>query len=214
MCTRFISPEAAEVERLWHIGADQPWSGAKVFPRQTGLFLRGGKAPGALDMVIGQFGLIPWFAKQAHLPYATQNARSEEMRNKASFKQAWAKGQRCLIPAASFDEPGWKTGRCVWHSFKRLDGAPWGLAGLWNTWIDKSTGELVESFTMLTINADQHPIMKHMHKPDPRLGPDKQDKRSVIAIERDQVEQWVCGSEEQAELLLQLSNPALFVVES
>jgi hypothetical protein len=36
---------------------------------------------------------------------------------------------------------------------------------------------------MLTLNADAHPIMKRMHKPDPKLGPDQQDKRSVIAIE-------------------------------
>ncbi|MFC3147258.1 hypothetical protein [Piscinibacterium candidicorallinum] len=36
---------------------------------------------------------------------------------------------------------------------------------------------------MLTFNADQHPLMSRMHKPDPKLPPDPQDKRSVIAIE-------------------------------
>lgn len=32
--------------------------------------------------------------------------------------------------------------RCLPHG---ADGNPWGLAGLWNTWIDKATGELIES---------------------------------------------------------------------
>ena len=40
-----------------------------------------------------------------------------------------------------------------------------------------------ESYTMLTINADRHPLMSRMHKPDPEPPADHQDKRSVIPIE-------------------------------
>lgn len=36
---------------------------------------------------------------------------------------------------------------------------------------------------MLTINADSHPLMRRMHKPDPKLPADQQDKRSVVPIE-------------------------------
>ncbi|WP_304306264.1 hypothetical protein [Pseudacidovorax intermedius] len=36
---------------------------------------------------------------------------------------------------------------------------------------------------MLTINADEHPLMTRMHKPDPKLGRDEKDKRSVIPLE-------------------------------
>jgi putative SOS response-associated peptidase YedK len=39
------------------------------------------------------------------------------------------------------------------------------LAGLWNTWIDKETGEVRDNCTMLTLNADGHPLMGRMHKP-------------------------------------------------
>lgn len=39
-----------------------------------------------------------------------------------------------------------------------------GIASLWDTWIDPSTGEVVTSFTMLTVNADDHPVMKQFHK--------------------------------------------------
>jgi len=49
--------------------------------------------------------------------------------------------------------------------------------------IDRSTGEIIESYTMLTVNADAHPLMSRMHKPDPKLPANQQDKRSVVAIE-------------------------------
>lgn len=208
MCNRYISPDEAEIERFWHIGRrNQPkwWKLAEVYPRAQGPFIRTEQdADGKLEtsLVIGQWGLIPWFAKSPKLTYSTNNARSEEVTTKASFKQSWNEGRRCILPAWSFDEPCWETGKNVWWRFKRTDGKPWGLAGLWNTWVDKATGEIVESYTMLTINADDHPIMSRMHRPDPKLPPDQQDKRSVIAIEEANTELWLSGSEKEARLLL------------
>jgi putative SOS response-associated peptidase YedK len=84
------------------------------------------------------------------------------------------------------------------------------LAGLWNTWTDKATGEIVESYTMLTINADHHPLMSRMHKPDPKLPPDQQDKRSVVPIEFADVEQWLCGSNEAAASLVRVPPVEVF----
>jgi hypothetical protein len=126
------------------------------------------------------------------------------------FRDAWRNGQRCIIPAWSFDEPCWETGRNIWWRFRRLDGQPWGLAGLWNTWVDRATGEVVESYTMLTVNADAHPLMSRMHKPDPKLPADQQDKRSVVAIEPADVEQWLQGKADEAAELL--APPALALI--
>ncbi|MEJ8852178.1 hypothetical protein [Variovorax rhizosphaerae] len=47
---------------------------------------------------------------------------------------------------------------------------------------------------MLTLNADAHPLMNRMHKPDPKVGRDEQDKRSVVPIERGDVDQWLEGT--------------------
>lgn len=212
MCTRYVSPEDAAIERSFHIGRNNPprwWRQTEVFPSRPGPFLRA-TAEGEREAVIGQWGLIPWFAKSPKLAYSTCNARSEEMTNKASFKQSWARGQRCIIPAESFDEPNWETGKNVWWRFRRTDGELWGLAGLWNTWVDKETGEMVDSYTMLTINADAHPLMRRMHKPDPKLGPDQQDKRSVIPIESGDVEQWLMGTVGEAQECLKLSPVEVF----
>ncbi len=81
---------------------------------------------------------------------------------------------------------------------------------LWSTWIDKTTGEVVESYTMLTLNADAHPLMSRMHKPDPKLGPDEQDKRSVVPVEMTDVDQWLFGTLEQARELVRLAPAEAF----
>ena len=206
MCNRYTPPSLAAIERAWHIGRQNPapWWDALLFPRGSGPFIRrarGDEASGR-ELVVGQWGLIPWFAKVAKLPYATNNARSEELTSKASYKHPWARGQRCIIPAFDFDEPCWETGKNVWWRFRRADAQPWGLAGLWNTWLDKTTGEVHESYTMLTINADAHPLMSRMHKPDPKLEPNEQDKRSVISIEAADVDRWLSGTPDKVTDLL------------
>ena len=208
MCTRYISPDTAAIERHWHVGRDNAWRGGELFPRSPRAFMRAARhsAEPERELVVGQWGLIPWFAKEARLGYSTVNARFEEITSKPSYKDPWRYGKRCIIPAWSFDEPNWESGRNVWWRFRRMDGTPWGLAGLWNTWTDKTTGESVDSYTMLTINADAHPLMRRMHKPDPKLGPDQQDKRSVVALEPDDVDQWLYAPVEEAAKLVKLTH--------
>jgi putative SOS response-associated peptidase YedK len=93
---------------------------------------------------------------------------------------------------------------------RRADGDPWGLAGLWSTWTDKATDEVHESYTMLTLDADHHPLMNRMHKPDPKLPADQQDKRSVIAIEKGDVDQWLAGTMDEARQLTRLTPVEVF----
>jgi putative SOS response-associated peptidase YedK len=68
----------------------------------------------------------------------------------------------------------------------------------------------VESCTTLTINADAHPLMSRMHKADPTLGPDRQDKRSVVVVERAGWDRWLAGTKEQAIDLLRLAPESVF----
>lgn len=206
MCTRYLSPEEADIERAWAIGSRNPqrWD-REIFPFRLGPFVRRSRVAGgaAAELVVGQWGLIPWFAKVPKVGFSTSNARSEEMATKPSYKAAWARGQRCIIPALAFWEPCWETGRNVWWRFQPADGCLLSLAGLWNTWTDPATGELHESYTMLTINADAHPLMRRMHKPDPKLSPQAQDKRSVIPLALAAVDVWLHGSTHEAQGLLQ-----------
>ncbi|MBS0393516.1 MAG: SOS response-associated peptidase family protein [Proteobacteria bacterium] len=214
MCTKYVSPDDAAIERYWEVRPGGSWSGSEMFPRAEGPFIRRvvGDSEPRRECIVGQWGLIPSFAQEPRVPYSTFNARFEELGQKASYKVPWARGQRCLIPATSFDEPCWETGRNVWWRFARRDGAPWGLAGLWNAWVDRATGEVHESYTMLTVNADAHPLMRRLHKPDPKYGPDEQDKRSVVAIAAADVDRWLHGSREEAAALV--VPPALELIEA
>lgn len=222
MCNRYVSPETAEAERYWRISENRsrrPLLGPlNVFPRSQAPFIRRAKDETGYEreLVIGQWGLIPWFAREPELKYSTNNARGEEVEAKASYKDPWKRGQRCIIPAASFDEPNWESGKNQWWAFRRPDGDPWGLAGLWNTWTDKKTGEVHESYTMLTLNANSHPLMSRMHKPEvdkvtkKPLPLDQQDKRSVIVIEAEDVDLWLAGPIEEAKKLLKLAPAEAF----
>lgn len=209
MCNLYGSTKLAGIRKYWRPGNVLAWDGGIVAPRKPGAFVRRARDEAGYEreLVVGRWGLLPWWFKKplAEFRLSTNNARSEELAGKPTFKDPWARGQRCIIPADWFDEPNWESGRNVWWRFRRADGEPWALAGLWNVWKDPASGQEVESYSMLTINADAHPLMSRMHKPDHRLGPDEQDKRSVIAIEQADVDQWLAGTVREAQELLRLA---------
>ena len=191
-------------------GPQRPWRAA-IGPLQDGPFIRAG------GLAVGQWGLIPDRSRTRKptlpngKPMSTNNARfGAGEPEKAVFRGPWSRGQRCLVLAEDYDEPYWGTGKNIWWRFARADGMPWTLAGLWNEWTDPATGEVVASYTMLTINCDAHPLLSLMHKPDPALPPDRQDKRSVVSIEREHWDAWLHGSPAEAAALIRLAPVACF----
>ena len=229
MCTRYVPPEIGELEDFWQIGAGKSLSHSQfrareLFPLSTGPIVRLG-AQGDRAALLAQWGMIPP-GSETRIPMSrprgpgekpkrinTVNARQETIGTRPTYRHAWKSGQRCIVPARLFFEPNWETGANVWWRFQRIDGQPWSVAGLWSEWTDPATGEVVPSYTMLTVNADTHPLMKRMHKPDPRLPPDQQDKRSLVLLERDEVDLWLGGSKEEARALIKLTPVELFDAE-
>lgn len=141
------------------------------------------------DLHVGQFGLLPFWAKELAFGRKTYNARSETAHEKPSFKDSWAKGRRCIVPAEAIFEPNWDTGKAVRWRISRRDGKPMGIAGLWGVWRDKQTGKELLSFTMLTINADDHALMKRFHRPG-------EEKRMVVILDEAEYDAWLdCPSE-------------------
>jgi putative SOS response-associated peptidase YedK len=129
------------------------------------------------------FGLVPYKHIPPHIKkFDTMNARSETIGEKRSFSGAWKKLQLCLIPCASFYEPNWETGKAVRWRIGVDGGRPFAIAGLWRAWEDPEGPSL--SFTMLTVNADQHPLMKRFH----RSGA---EKRSVVILRPEEYDNWL-----------------------
>lgn len=97
---------------------------------------------------LGRYGLLPAWAKDMALGRRTYNCRSETAATLPSFRDAWRRGQRCIVPAEAIYEPSYETGRAVRWRIGRRDGRPLGIAGLWDWWTNRATGEAVLSFTM------------------------------------------------------------------
>jgi putative SOS response-associated peptidase YedK len=93
-------------------------------PCQDGPFIR--QRNGARETQVGVWDLIADTAKQRPRPgaFMTNNCRSETVATKVTFKGPWARGQRCIAPALSYDEPNWESGKNVWWQFRRASCAP------------------------------------------------------------------------------------------
>ncbi len=131
----------------------------------------------------GRFGLIPHWATDLKVSRNTFNARSETVAVKPSFRDAWKRSQRCIIPMDAFYEPDWRTGKAIATRITSVDGEPMGVAGLWSWW-KPPAGDVIHSFTMLTINADGHSLMEHFHKPT-------DEKRMVVILPPDRYQDWL-----------------------
>ena len=105
----------------------------------------------------GHFGLLPGFAKELSYGRMTYNARSETVGVKPSFKESWAKGWRCIVPAEWVYEPSYESGKAVRWRVQQPFAVPMGIAGIYRRWRD-ADGVLRWTFAMITVNADGHPV--------------------------------------------------------
>lgn len=123
-----------------------------------------------------RWGLVPFFIKDIagakDIWNKTLNARSESVFETASFKK-YIGSQRCLIPATGFFE--WHTELSVkypYHIMVKDDDFPdstrsFCFGGLYNNWVDKSTGEVFNTFTILTTPANG--VMSFIHNSAKRM---------------------------------------------
>ncbi len=206
MCSHYEATTDPERYRR-HFGVELP-AGIELhdlWPGYAGSFIRRPRSedhagqPPEREAMAGVFGLIPHWSKDTTIARRTYNARSETVAEKPSYRDAWRLGRRCIIPADAFYEPDWRSGKAVATRIFRADGKPMGLAGIWTGWRSPD-GSIVRSYSMLTINADDHPLMKQFHKP-------QEEKRMVVILPEDRYLDWLQASPEQSRDFL-LSWPA------
>ena len=204
MCTNYIPSSRDHIASLPGLGpvalpaADDTWP-AETYPGYAAPIVVGtGQGGPAAQCVVARFGLVPrWCAdaRQAStVSRGTYNARSETVASKPSFRDVWKNAQHCIIPAESFYEPDWRSGRPVPTRIARADGEPMGMAGLWSAW-KSPKGDVVHSFTLLTINAAQHPLMRLFHKP-------VDEKRMVVILQEDRYDDWLNAGPAESKSLL------------
>jgi putative SOS response-associated peptidase YedK len=127
-----------------------------------------GSETGKIQLYV--WGLIPYWVKDEKLAddlrMKTFNARSESLTEKPSFRHV-ANRKRCLVLTNGFYE--WQTdGKRKIPYFIRLkneDG--FALAGLHDTWTHPLTGEILNTFTVITTRAN--PMMEEIHNLKKRM---------------------------------------------
>ncbi len=149
------------------------------------------RADGSREMMQMRWGLIPSWAKDATIGNRMINARSESAAEKPAFRSAM-RSRRCLVPVSGFYEWQQRDGRKQPYYIRRADGQPMALAGLWESWVDKSSGEEVNTFTILTTSANEQIASLHDRMPviiDPKdfdhwLDPREHDSSKVVPLLR------------------------------
>ncbi len=112
-----------------------------------------------------RWGLVPWFSDGPVGGAKMINARAETVADKPAFRRALER-RRCILPADGFYE--WlRTGKeKLPQLFTAADGAPLGLAGLWEVWRPKDDpdAEPLRTCTILTTaaNATMEPVHNRM----------------------------------------------------
>jgi len=109
------------------------------------------------------WGFIPAWAQGSSTQEEHANARIETVSEKITFKDA-VKHHRCLVSVDGYYE--WKAvGKLkVPYYFKRTDGEPMILAGLWSTQI-RSDGEAKKSLCLLTTKPNREASQVHSRMP-------------------------------------------------
>jgi len=98
------------------------------------------------------WGLIPHWAKDEKSKYRTINAKAETVAELPTYREPF-RHKRCLVPATGFYEPdkiNYTKQPFPWHYFQLVDQRLFGLAGLYDIWMDKQTGKEIWSYTIIT----------------------------------------------------------------
>lgn len=153
MCGRyaFFSPAEA-VKRTFALdGFPVLEARYNIAPTQTVPVLRE-LQPGVREVALLHWGLIPSWAKDKSIGNRMINARAETLSERPAYRRAFRR-RRCVVLADGWYE--WQavtSGKQPWFICSR-DGAPLGLAGLWESWRDPAGGEPLESCAIVTTDA-------------------------------------------------------------
>ncbi|MHC3433054.1 SOS response-associated peptidase family protein [Delftia lacustris] len=209
MGNRYGSPDISDIDEIYPLRGPIPKKGWDVYitPLAFGPYI---KTCGSLE--VGQWGLIPQSSMSKRplssdgSPLSTEKACRETLSTDPVFGPSWQASLRCLIPVNSWIETySGLSSRSISWMFRRADGKPAMLAGLYSEWTDPVSGETVPSYAMITQAAEAHPVLSLMHRPG-------RAKRSVVMLESCEWGAWLHGTPAQAESLIKL--PAMGSLKS
>ena len=158
--------------------------------------------PDGIELV--QWGLIPRWVKDAkaasEIRMKTFNARAETIREKPSFRDA-VKSKRCLVLVRGFYEWQHRDKERIPYFIYLKNDQPMAMAGLYEDWTDRETGEWMQTCSVITTAANS--MMEKIHN---------SKKRMPVILPGDLEKGWIdpaLSGEEAHKLLGPLDDPAL-----
>ena len=143
---------------------------------------------GGREIAMLRWGLVPFWAKDLKVGTSMINARSEGIEAKPAFREA-VKSRRCIVPATGFFEwQGERPGRKQPFAITVPEMPLFGFAGLWERWRADKDAEPVETFTIVTADANESVARVH-------------DRMPVI-LPLDAIDTWLTGPADAARELL------------
>jgi putative SOS response-associated peptidase YedK len=117
-------------------------------------------ASGARRLAMLYWGLVPSWAKEKAIGARMINARAETLADKPSFRTALRR-RRCLVLANGYYEWQKREGAKQPYYIRLASEEPFGMAGLWESWVEREGEAPLESCTIVTTAA--HPELAPIH---------------------------------------------------
>jgi putative SOS response-associated peptidase YedK len=140
-----------------------------------------------------KWGLIPQWIKSKEeadkIRINTLNARSESIFEKPSFRTA-IQTQRCLIPATGFYEWQHQGKSKIPYFIELADKSTFAFGGIFSNWINKETGEIIQTFSIIT--TDANPLMAEIHN---------SKKRMPLILEKENEDMWLQGALSKTDIM-------------
>ena len=193
MCGRFAFYSPAEAAAaLFGISASfdiEPRY--NIAPTQYVAAIRNG-ADEEREVVMLRWGLVPFWAKDPSIGNRMINARAETVAEKPSYRNAY-NHRRCLVLADGFYEWRREGNSKTPYFISLASGQPFALAGLWEQWTDKNSGESLQ--TMALITADANEFMTPLHH------------RMPVVLEAGTATDWLAGSRDLLDDVAAITPP-------
>lgn len=131
------------------------------------------------------WGLIPFWAKDDRIKKLTLNSKIETVKEKPAFRNSV--DRRCLIIADGYYEWQWKDTKGKEKQkflIKPKDQDIFTFAGIYSTWTNPQTNKLINSYTILTTEANE--LMSEIHN---------NKKRMPVVLKKEDQKNWLSGAE-------------------
>jgi putative SOS response-associated peptidase YedK len=193
MCGRYdLSDNPAAIKAKFKVAAVPDFiANPDLRPTDTAPVVRRAYRSIEREVVLLRWGLVPPWAKDLKFGTRCINARAESLDSAAAFRKAYHK-RRCLVPVNAFYEWSGEAGRKLKWRVGVKDEPLFALAGLWEWWKDPATDRGVETYTIVTTDANK--VLAPLH-----------DRMPVIIGERD-YERWLDPADPATDLLVPFAD--------